>query len=115
MRRISFLLLSLLTIIVTALVISGWVWFITMPIPQQGAISDQIVKVSFPLGALSTVTMLIAAFIFWLWALIHLLKNQQVQGTNRIVWALIIILCHFLGAILYFLLWRSTTQARSLT
>jgi hypothetical protein len=41
---------------------------------------------------------------FWIGALVHMLKNQAIQGTDKIVWALVIIFLHILGAIIYFLI-----------
>ena len=47
---------------------------------------------------------MLLGFLIWVWALIHMLTNQSLQGTDKIVWVLVIIFLNVLGAILYFLL-----------
>ena len=37
----------------------------------------------------------------WIAALIHLLTSYAIQGTVKIVWTLVLILLHVIGAILY--------------
>jgi len=44
---------------------------------------------------------------FWLWMLVDCLKNQALQGTDKIVWVLVIIFLFTLGALLYFFMGRS--------
>jgi uncharacterized membrane protein YczE len=46
-------------------------------------------------------------FAFWLWMLVDCLKNQALQGTEKIVWVLVIIFLHALGALVYFFVGRS--------
>ncbi len=41
-------------------------------------------------------------FVFWLWMLIDAIKNPRLDGTMKIVWVLVIILFHGLGALIYF-------------
>ncbi|MEI8341213.1 MAG: PLD nuclease N-terminal domain-containing protein [Verrucomicrobiota bacterium] len=43
------------------------------------------------------------SFSIWMWALIDLLAERKLEGTDKIVWALVIILLNVLGGILYFL------------
>lgn len=40
--------------------------------------------------------------LFWVGALVHLLCNRSLEGTERIVWLLVVILLNALGAVLYF-------------
>ncbi|MEI6323778.1 MAG: PLD nuclease N-terminal domain-containing protein [bacterium] len=40
--------------------------------------------------------------IFWIIALIHLLKNPALMGTDKIVWLLVVIFLNALGGVLYF-------------
>ncbi len=53
-------------------------------------------------GAL--ITALLTAF--WLWMLIECLLNSSLQGTEKIVWVLVIVLTHFIGALIYFFVAR---------
>ncbi len=46
-------------------------------------------------------------FAFWLWMLVDCLKNQALQGTEKIVWVLVIIFLYTLGALGYFFVGRS--------
>jgi hypothetical protein len=47
------------------------------------------------------------AFVFWIWMLIDAIKNPGLSGTERIVWVLVIVFLHFLGALIYFFAGRS--------
>ncbi len=48
------------------------------------------------------VILYLLAFIFWIWMLIDCLQNQRLQGTEKIVWVLVIIFVPTIGAIIYF-------------
>lgn len=47
----------------------------------------------------------VAAFIFWLWVLIDILRSEF-TGSNKIVWLLAVILLPLLGAVLYWFIGR---------
>lgn len=51
------------------------------------------------------------AFAFWLWMLIHALRNNGLTDGERVAWVLVICLTHALGALLYFLLGRPKAKA----
>jgi hypothetical protein len=48
----------------------------------------------------------VAAFIFWIWMLIHAITNKGLDGTEKIVWVLVVLFLHFLGALIYFFVGR---------
>ncbi len=48
----------------------------------------------------------LAMFVFWLWMLIHAITNKGLDGTEKIVWVLVVILLPFLGSLIYFFLGR---------
>ena len=50
----------------------------------------------------------LAAMAFWVWMLVDCLVNEPSQGNDKIIWALVILLVHVLGAILYYLVRRPT-------
>ena len=52
------------------------------------------------------VLLVIAASIFWIWMLIDALMNPRLQGTEKLVWVLVVLFLHLLGAILYFVIGR---------
>ena len=40
--------------------------------------------------------------VFWLWMLIDCVLRKFKSNTNKIIWVLIIVFGHFIGALLYF-------------
>ena len=48
----------------------------------------------------------IAGFVFWLWALVDCATNEPSQGNEKIVWILIIVFTHWIGALIYVLVRR---------
>jgi hypothetical protein len=44
--------------------------------------------------------------VLWIFALVDLIQRQFQDQTNKIVWALVILLIPFLGSILYLLIGR---------
>ena len=59
------------------------------------------------IGALLSV----AYVAFWLWMLIHAIKNKGLGDGEKVVWVLVLIFLHFLGPILYFFMGRPRGQA----
>lgn len=51
----------------------------------------------------------VLAFIFWILMLVNAITNSRLGGTEKIVWVLVIIFLHFLGALIYFLVGRKQT------
>ncbi|KAF0219253.1 MAG: hypothetical protein FD174_2339 [Geobacteraceae bacterium] len=47
----------------------------------------------------------VAVFVFWLWALIDILKSEF-TGSNKVVWLLMVMLVPLIGAILYYFIGR---------
>ena len=52
-------------------------------------------------------------FFFWISALVDLLQNTAIQGTEKIVWVLVVIFLNVLGAILYFFIAPKSLPPRS--
>ncbi len=48
---------------------------------------------------------------FWLWMLIECISNAALTGTEKIVWILVMLFTHFIGALLYFFLARGNNRA----
>ena len=46
------------------------------------------------------------AFAFWIWMLIHAATNRGLTDTEKLMWVLIIVFVHFLGALIYFFVGR---------
>ena len=65
-------------------------------------ISSAIGLLVFLIGAVIAV----ALFAFWIWMLIHAITNKGLQTGEKVVWVLVIIFLHALGALIYFLVGR---------
>lgn len=52
----------------------------------------------------------ILASLFWLWVLVDCLINEPSEGNDKIIWVLVIILTHGLGALIYFFARRPQRQ-----
>ncbi len=45
-------------------------------------------------------------FVFWIWMLVHAITNKGLNDTEKIIWVLVIIFVHFIGAVIYFFVGR---------
>ncbi len=50
----------------------------------------------------------IVATIVWIWALVDCLQNPRINGTEKLVWVLVILFLHVLGAIIYLAVGRQS-------
>ena len=50
--------------------------------------------------------MFMAGTVFWVWMFIDCIQKEPSQGNDKILWVLIILFLHFVGALLYFLIRR---------
>ena len=66
-----------------------------------GALGIGFLLVAFPLGLMCTA--------FWIWMLIHCIRNDRLEGSERVIWALIVWLLPFIGSVLYFFIARKAT------
>lgn len=48
----------------------------------------------------------LAAFVAWVWMLIHAVTNSGLSDAEKILWVLLIVLLPLLGVILYFFIGR---------
>jgi hypothetical protein len=48
----------------------------------------------------------VAAFAFWIWMLVHAITNKGLTDTEKIVWVLVVLFAHFIGALIYFFVGR---------
>ncbi len=51
---------------------------------------------------IAVVVFLIISLLFWILGLIHCLTNRALEGNDKIIWVLVVILLNALGAVLYF-------------
>jgi hypothetical protein len=53
---------------------------------------------------LGGILLAIAGTVFWIWALVDCAVKEPGQGNQKVVWILVILFTHFLGALLYVLI-----------
>ncbi len=64
------------------------------------------------LGLIGLFVWLVAAvigfliFVFWIWMLIHAITNKGLDSTEKLIWVLVVIFLHGLGALIYFFIGR---------
>jgi heme/copper-type cytochrome/quinol oxidase subunit 2 len=104
MRRLPLLLIALFLLTLAGGMTYLWVSYATASLQQQQAFSHNLTQTAFPLALIAFPLLAVLGFIIWIWALVHMLTNTQLQGTDKIVWAIVIVFLNVLGAILYFVL-----------
>jgi hypothetical protein len=50
--------------------------------------------------------LLLLAFAFWIWMLVDCATKESSQGNDKVIWILVIIFTHWIGALIYFLVRR---------
>ncbi len=48
----------------------------------------------------------LALFAFWIWMLIDAITNKELRDTDKIIWVLVVLFLHALGALIYFFVGR---------
>jgi len=43
----------------------------------------------------------LAAAAFWIWMLVEVLTRETDEGNTRLIWALVIVFTHWIGALIY--------------
>lgn len=43
---------------------------------------------------------------FWIWMLVDCLTKEPSEGNDRLVWVIVVVFTHFIGAAIYFLVRR---------
>jgi hypothetical protein len=51
--------------------------------------------------------------IFWIWMLIDCATSAKLDGTQKLVWVLIILFLHFIGALIYLVVARGSRSSAS--
>jgi hypothetical protein len=52
-------------------------------------------------------TVIAVLFVFWIWMLVDCLKNPRLHGTEKLIWVLVIIFLHWIGALVYYFVGRA--------
>jgi len=61
-------------------------------------------------GFLSLISL--GLFVLWLVVLIDCIKNEPSEGNDKIVWVLVIVLTHWIGALIYLVVRKPQRKAR---
>ena len=48
----------------------------------------------------------LAGLALWIWMLVEVLTREADEGNNRLIWALVIVFTHWIGALIYLLVRR---------
>lgn len=48
----------------------------------------------------------VGATIFWIWMIVDCATKERSEGNDKLVWILIVVLTHWIGALIYFLVRR---------
>ena len=54
----------------------------------------------------------LAGSVFWVWMLVDCLTRRSLQGNDKLIWVIVIVFGHFLGALVYFFVGRSANRRR---
>lgn len=52
----------------------------------------------------------IGGTILWIWAIINCIQNRRLSDGEKVLWVLLIIFTHLIGAIIYFIVSRSSNR-----
>ncbi len=53
----------------------------------------------------------ILATIFWLWMLIDAILSSRYRGVEKLIWVLVVLFLHFIGALIYFFIGRGGARS----
>ena len=50
-------------------------------------------------------------FAFWIWMLVHAITNTGLTDIEKLIWVIVILFTHFVGAVIYFFVGRPKRRA----
>ena len=53
------------------------------------------------------------AFAFWIWMLVHAISNNGLTDIEKLIWVIVILFTHFIGAVIYFFVGRPKRRVAS--
>jgi Phospholipase_D-nuclease N-terminal len=56
--------------------------------------------------ALIILAVVILTSVFWIWMLVDCITNPRLRDTEKVIWVLVIIFTHIIGALIYFFVGR---------
>ena len=52
-------------------------------------------------------------FAFWIWMLVHAITNNGLTDIEKLIWVIVMLFTHFLGAVIYFFVGRPKRRLAS--
>ena len=62
--------------------------------------------------ALFVFLLVATGFAFWIWMIVDCATKEPSEGNDKLIWILIIVLGHFIGALIYYFVRRPQRLAR---
>ena len=56
-------------------------------------------------------SIVVSLTVLWIWVLIDCIKNESTEGNERIVWVVVIVVTHWIGALIYLIARRPQRKA----
>ena len=53
------------------------------------------------------------SFAFWIWMLVHAITNDGLTDIEKLIWVIVILFTHFIGAVIYFFVGRPKRRTAS--
>ncbi len=54
------------------------------------------------------ILLVILTSLFWVWMLVDCLTNQRLDSTQKLIWVIVILFGHVLGALIYYIVGRES-------
>lgn len=67
-----------------------------------------LMEILFLLFSLAGVLVGLIGTVFWIWMIIDCATKERSEGNDKVIWILIILLTHLIGALIYFFARRPT-------
>ena len=61
-----------------------------------------------------TMILMFGSFIFWIWALIDILRSDFNDSINKLIWLLVVFFLYALGALLYIIIGKNQKNQKKL-
>jgi hypothetical protein len=55
----------------------------------------------------------VLTFAFWIWMLVHAITNNGLTDIEKLIWVIVILFTHFIGAAIYFFVGRPKRRTAS--
>ena len=52
-------------------------------------------------------------FAFWIWMLVHAITNNGLTDVEKLIWVIVMLFTHFIGALIYFFVGRPKRRIAS--